>query len=105
MHCFAGCDAAQIVQAVGLSLGDLFPERLPADTPEQRRNMRRSQREYQWASALEVVAHEGRIVRIAAALLARWIPLSEEDDARLALAVSRIEDAEKVLREGHASCR
>ena len=28
MHCFAGCDVTSVVESVGLTLGDLMPERL-----------------------------------------------------------------------------
>lgn len=29
IHCFAGCEAGDVLTAVGMELGDLFPERLP----------------------------------------------------------------------------
>jgi hypothetical protein len=29
VYCFAGCEASDVLTAVGLDLGDLFPERLP----------------------------------------------------------------------------
>ena len=28
LHCFGGCTPAEVIGAVGLTLGDLFPERL-----------------------------------------------------------------------------
>lgn len=31
VHCFAGCDVVDVVGAVGLSLGDLMPERISVD--------------------------------------------------------------------------
>lgn len=34
IHCFAGCSAADVLAAVGLTLGDLFPERLGELTGE-----------------------------------------------------------------------
>ena len=31
IHCFAGCSPLEIVNAVGLTMGDLFPEKLERD--------------------------------------------------------------------------
>src|SRR3546814_5016598 len=45
LHCFGGCEAAVVVQAAGLTIADLFPERLAADTPEERRRRQRLARE------------------------------------------------------------
>lgn len=33
LHCFAGCDAVDVVSAIGLSLSDLFPDSDPARKP------------------------------------------------------------------------
>ena len=99
LHCFAGCDAATVVQAAGLSIADLFPQRLAPETPEQRRQIRRAAREAQWGAALDALSLEAEVVRIAGELLKRWQFLSPEDDARLALAVQRITDARLLLRD------
>jgi len=99
VHCFAGCKAEDVIGAVGLTWADLFPPRHWPDSPEERRQQRRAIRESGWAAALEVLALEATIVRMASAQVARWQPLSEEDDARLALACERIQDAANVLTE------
>src|SRR3546814_11966070 len=64
LHCFGGCEAAVVVQAAGLTIADLFPERLAADTTEERRRRQRLARESQWGAALEVVQPEARVVAI-----------------------------------------
>jgi len=99
VHCFAGCKAEDVIGAVGLTWADLFPPRHWPDSPEARRQQRRAIREAGWAAALATLATEATIVRMAAAQVARWQPLSEEDDARLALAVERIDKAAAVLVE------
>lgn len=99
LHCFGGCDAAVVVQAAGLTIADLFPERLAADTPEERRRRQRLARESQWGAALEVVQHEARVVAIAAADIVNGRPLSPEDAARIAHAAARIAEAEAVLTD------
>lgn len=98
VHCFGGCGPADAVQAVGLQLADLFPVRLKPETPEERRAWRRAARESQWGAALIVLELEATIVLIAGRQIAGGEPLTEEDDQRLAAALSRIEDARGVLR-------
>lgn len=100
VHCFAGCKAEDVIGAVGLTWADLFPPRHWPDTPEERRQQRRAIQQAGWAAALATLATEATIVRMAAAQVARWQPLSEEDDARLALAVERIDKAAAVLVGG-----
>lgn len=105
VHCFGGCEVADVLQAIGLTLADLFPERLPGDTPEERRQRRRAAVESQWGAALEALELEGTIIRLAGEQLARWHVLSEEDDQRLALAVRRVEEARAILRPTRATWR
>jgi hypothetical protein len=99
VHCFAGCKAEDVIGAVGLTWADLFPPRSWPESPEERRQARRAIQQAGWAAALATLATEATIVRLAAAQVARWQPLSEEDDARLALAVERIDKAAAVLVE------
>ena len=49
LHCFAGCTALEVVNAVGLTLGDLFPEKL--DTPSRRPL-------WNYRALLETLGHE-----------------------------------------------
>ena len=86
------------MQAVGLTLADLFPVRLAPQTAQERLNALRSARLSQCGAALEVLVIEALIVVIAARQLARWQYLSEEDDQRLAVACDRLEQAWKILR-------
>ncbi|WP_299452199.1 hypothetical protein [uncultured Pigmentiphaga sp.] len=100
VHCFAGCKAEDVIGAVGLTWADLFPPRHWPDSPEERRQQRQAIQQAGWAAALATLATEATIVRLAAAQVARWQPLSEEDDARLALACERIDKAAAVLVGG-----
>ena len=99
LHCFGGCDAATVVEAVGLSLGALFPERPADDTPESRRRMSRVAREAQWGAALEMLDTELCVIHFAAREVKAGRSLSNEDAARLELATTRVCDARTVLRE------
>jgi len=99
LHCFGGCDAAAVVVAAGLTIGDLFPERLAADSPEERKRRARLMRESAWGAALEMLDLEATVVLLASRQLARYKPLAETDEARLALAQKRIEECRSVLRD------
>lgn len=97
MHDFGGCTPAEVLGAVGLTLGDLFPERLRPATDAERREVRERARIAQWQAALEVLCKEAAVVYLAQQQLVRWQFLSEEDDARLKLAETRIANARNVL--------
>jgi hypothetical protein len=98
-HCHAGCSVLEIVHAVGLELADLFPERITHhSTPDQRRELRQSAKQAQWAAALDVLEFEARIIAVAGDQIAQGEPLNTGDRTRLGLALQRVEDARKVLR-------
>jgi hypothetical protein len=96
VHCFAGCDVTDALAAVGLTLADLFPDRVRDDSPEGRRAARAAFRETCWRAALGVLACESAVVLAAANAIARDL-LTPDDSARLALAVQRIQSAREVL--------
>lgn len=98
LHCFAGCDAAAVVQAAGLSLGDLFPERLRPETPAERSEAQRRFRESAWGGAIDTIAFEVDIVLACAESVDLEVPLSAADRERLGQAIERIHDAQHVLR-------
>ncbi|MFT4255694.1 MAG: hypothetical protein QM599_01825 [Pseudoxanthomonas sp.] len=97
LHCFAGCAAGDVLAAIGLTWADIMPPRHWPPTPQERERMQRAIRESGWAAAMEVLPLEVRVVLIAVRELADWRILSVEDDARLALALSRIEHADNAL--------
>ena len=98
LHCFKGCDAEQVLRAVGLRLADLFPERLVPQTSEQRRAMRQAAIQANWVAARGVLTREATICEIATQTILRGDTLSEDDIARVRLAAQRIHDAREVLR-------
>lgn len=102
VYCFGGCQAIEVLQAVGLGWPDIMPPRHWPQSPEERRKAHHAIREVGWASALKVLALESEVALIAARQLARWEYLSEEDDNRLAEAVERIYNASNVLCEAAA---
>ena len=98
LHCFAGCSTADVLGALGLTLGDIMPERLRDESPEGRRAARERFQLASVAAATGVVAREAELVLIAAADTAQGIPLTDADLARLAEGVERLHAECEVLQ-------
>lgn len=98
VHCFAGCAASDVVAALGLELGDLFPIRLKPETSQQRAEARRFAREAQLVAAIGVLDREATIILCAAGALAQNELLIQSDHERLVLASQRVRDAREVFR-------
>ncbi len=92
-HCFAGCSTHDLLAAIGLTVGDLFPRRLADSTPEKRRELQGLALRAQLRSCANLLDSEAGVVLIAAGDLHRGCTLSDEDHARLVLAVERIHAA------------
>lgn len=97
LHCFACNDTPAILAAIGLTLADLYPERIRDDTPEGRRAARLAFRRSAWAAALDVLGLETKIVVIAGRQVKAAQPLNDEDERRLDAALERIDSAREVL--------
>ncbi|MBB6246185.1 hypothetical protein HDE80_001206 [Rhodanobacter sp. A1T4] len=97
MTCFSCHDTPAILDAVGLQMGDLFPERIRDTTPEGRRAAQQAFKQAGWGAALGVVGREAKVISIAAHDLAAGLVLNDTDAERLALAIDRIDTAREVL--------
>lgn len=97
LHCFACGDVQGILTSLGLELRDLFPERIKDTSPEGRRQARAAFKQSAWAAALRVLSREATVVLVAAGMLRHGETMTPEDDARLSLAMQRIDDARAVL--------
>lgn len=82
LNCWAGCTAAEIVEAIDLELRDLFPD----DGRYQGRPVRRR-------PDPQAVEFRRNVLRVAAAQLRRGEPLSEKDQQQVKEAVRFLEDA------------
>lgn len=85
LKCWTGCSAREVVEAVGLTLSDLFPERLP---PEHVRRVER--RAFSAEQRNAIIAHDALIVVLVAERIARNGDVSADDLARLRQASERI---------------
>ncbi|MDR2166072.1 MAG: hypothetical protein LBO79_10760 [Zoogloeaceae bacterium] len=95
LHCFAGCDAHEVLSAVGLEMSDLFPDRaLGNHIPGERRL-------FPAADVLQCIAFEALVVAAASVTLLSGHPFTETDRERLIVAVSRIRAAIDAAGCGH----
>lgn len=97
VKCWAGCETSEVLGALGLTLADLFPERIAPTTPEQRRQARIHASESRWRAALAVLELEAVVILLAAQQVARGENLIPDDLARLATAAERVADARLAL--------
>lgn len=97
LHCFAGCGAAEVVERLGLSLADLFPDKIKDQSPLAKRERRDAWQQAGWAAALAVLATESTVLVIAANDLAAGKRLSEQGHTRLWTAYERIQSAKGAL--------
>jgi len=94
VHCFAGCDVSDVLVAVGLSLSDLYPEKIGEHvTPERR--------PFPAADILRSISFECLVVATSGRTLLNREPFTEEDQGRLMLAVDRIQAAVDISRVRH----
>lgn len=85
LHCFSGCETADVVAAMGLELHDLFPPRdVPATAPRKIANLLTA------GQALELLASESLLVVVALTNYMRGITLTPLDMDRLRQAAGRI---------------
>jgi hypothetical protein len=84
LKCWSGCSAAEVVAAVGLELGDLFPK------TERTSKKYRDRHRLRPADALLLLGREAILVSIAAQQVRDGEPLSDEDLDRVATAAARI---------------
>ena len=89
MKCFANCSIQEIMGAIGMDIGDLFPN-VNKDLPPVKRK-------YYATDLLRVIEFEAWVVSVAAYTMSQGLPLSEEDRTRMKVAQTRIMEAVKYV--------
>jgi len=82
VHCFAGCGTDEVLDAIGLKIEALFPERLADGRPERR--------PFPAADVLRAIALEAQIISIVAADIAKGVTIDTKTKDRVFLAAQRI---------------
>ena len=85
LHCFAGCTVAEVADALGLHMSDLFPARVLSG-----REPRRTSRLLTAGQALELLDTEAQLIAVAAANMLRGADLKQDDLNRVLKAAGRI---------------
>jgi hypothetical protein len=99
VRCFAGCDVTDVLAAIGLSLADLFPERVRDLSPLGRAQRREAVRTCDVTAASAVLALESLVVLIAANDTAQGKALDAADRTRLAQAADIIQAVRLVIED------
>lgn len=90
LHCFAGCGTDAVLDALGLSMGHLFPERLSHDLP-------RISMPFAPLDALRALSRESGVIAILASDISEGRKLEPQDAERACIAAGRIADALEVI--------
>lgn len=98
IHDFAGCTPHDVMTAVGLALGDLFPKRdLTNMTRAEKSELRVMASVPKWKAAMNTAVHEIGVVCAALAELRTTRKLTKDHAERIALAWNRLEAARAEL--------
>ena len=91
LHCFAGGETLNVVQAVGMDMTDLFPpDNKRRDYPVEGKP--RMKPAFYASDLIRILAFEALVVSICASDLRKGRKLSDEDNERLKVAQQRIEE-------------
>jgi DNA primase len=92
IHCFGGCSVHEVVAAVGMEIGDLFPEKpLTYDGKSTR-----ERKPFNPQDILKVMAFEAGIAALYAADLLRGYQPTDDETLRLLTAYERLQTAVEV---------
>ncbi len=84
IHCFAGCGVGEVLGAVGMTISDLFPERIQSTTGRPER------RPFPAGDVLRAIAMEAELVAIVAVDMAQGVVIDERVKDRVLRAAGRI---------------
>ncbi|QFG77794.1 virulence-associated protein E [Acidithiobacillus sp. 'AMD consortium'] len=90
LKCWTGCEVAEIVDALGLGLVDLFPDDRRSLSNHCTGPMRRP---FDYREALQGISHEATVARLIVAAINRGDKIDPESLNRLAQAEQRIDAA------------
>jgi hypothetical protein len=93
LKCFGGCSVQEIVGAIGMDIGELFPpdDKLSNHKPKVKNA-------FYATDLLRVIEFESVLVSVAASNLANGVKLTDNDRSRLRQAQERIIEAARHIR-------
>ena len=84
INCFAGCESKQVLDSMGLSFEDLFPQKLG--------DFKSEKKPFSSSHGLKMIGYESTIILACAGFLREGKELSEANFARMVEAVTRIQN-------------
>ncbi len=84
INCFAGCESKQVLESMGLSFEDLFPQKLG--------DFKSEKKPFSSSHGLKMIGYESTIILACAGFLREGKELSEANFARMVEAVTRIQN-------------
>jgi len=106
LNCFAGCSAASVLTAIGLTMEDLYANTMKEDmTNEERADMHEKFMRAKWQAALDNLDREATFLMIVAAAMVRGEKLDTDTTRKLYRTVKLLADAKTTLSTGPARPR
>lgn len=99
IHCFAGCRAVEVLEAVGMTWADIQPPKHWPQTREEKRQAARAIREAGLLAAFDSIYREAQVLEVAGLAMGAGLVLNAADQARLRKAVTVVSDAYIALRD------
>ncbi len=93
LHCFSGCETADVLGAIGLTFADIMPNKSSG-------NFKKDRKPFYAIDVLGIIKNEATLVYIYAADMAKGLILTSNNKERLLLAASRINHAYEVTKNG-----
>lgn len=84
LHCFAGCNVGEVLDAVGVTLNDLVPDRIQSTTGKPER------RPFPAADVIRALAFEAQLIAVVAVDASQGLLIDAKTKDRVLLAVRRI---------------
>lgn len=93
IHCFGGCETANVLGAIGLDFADIMPDQAMG-------NIKKDRKPFYAIDILGIIKFEAKLAYIYASDMAKGVPLTSADNDRLLLTASRINHAYEVAKNG-----
>ena len=93
LHCFCGCETADVLSAIGLTFADVMPS-------QNKGNFKKDKKPFYAIDILAIIKFEVSLVYLYASDVSKGLRLTSQEKERLLLATSRINHAYEVAKNG-----
>ena len=93
LHCFAGCETADVLSAIDLTFTDIMPNECNGDFPKEKKP-------FYAAEVLQTIKNESQFTHFCAMHMSKGYKLCDADLKRLAIAAATLKHAYEVTNYG-----